>query len=43
MRDGCREGKLVIAGWRGIEAVGGKGGKSVDVERGAGDEAAGSC
>ena len=33
----------MIGGWHGAEAVGGRGGKSVGVERGAGGGAVGNC
>ena len=42
-RDGRRAGRLVIGGWHGAAAVGGRVGKSVGVGREAGGGAAGSC
>ena len=36
VRGGRRERRLVIGGWRGAAAMGGRGGKSVGAERGAG-------
>ena len=40
---GCQMGRLVIGGWHGAAAVGGRGGKSVGAERGEGGGAVGSC
>ena len=43
VRGGRRVGRLVIGGWRGAAAEGGRGGKSVGVECGADGGAVGYC